>query len=142
MPTPESMSVPEKLADIKTTKTAIREAIVAKGVDVPDGTTFREYATKISDIQGGAGGAVQVTCSNAGPIAVKGVSPDGEPVSISNGETANFLAKSMVVVEALVGGSGISVISGDATYLEFSFSTSDYYKYAYTVLSDCEFANQ
>ena len=52
MPTPQELSVPEKLADIQTTKTAIREAIVAKGVEVPDGTTFREYSEKISSITG------------------------------------------------------------------------------------------
>ena len=41
----------DKLEYLQSTKAAIKQAIVAKGVDVPDGTTFREYATKISDIQ-------------------------------------------------------------------------------------------
>lgn len=36
MPTPDELSISEKLADIQTTKTAIREAIVAKGVEVPE----------------------------------------------------------------------------------------------------------
>ena len=48
----ENLSISEKLSDIQTTKTAIREAIVAKGVDMPDGTTFRQYSNKIEDIIG------------------------------------------------------------------------------------------
>lgn len=46
----------DKLAYLNDTKTAIKNAIVAKGVDVPGGTTFREYATLISAISGGGGG--------------------------------------------------------------------------------------
>lgn len=40
----------DKLAYLNGTKTAIKNAIVAKGVAVPDGTTFRAYADKIADI--------------------------------------------------------------------------------------------
>ena len=40
----------EKLAYLNGTKTAIKNAIVAKGVAVPDGTTFRGYAEKIGEI--------------------------------------------------------------------------------------------
>lgn len=43
----------EKLAYLADTKTAIKDAIVAKGVDVPEGTTFREYADLISGISTG-----------------------------------------------------------------------------------------
>ena len=41
----------EKLAYLNNTKTAIKEAIVAKGVDVPVETPFRTYANKIGEIQ-------------------------------------------------------------------------------------------
>lgn len=41
----------DKLAYLNDTKTAIKNAIVAKGVAVPDGTTFRAYADKIGEIQ-------------------------------------------------------------------------------------------
>ena len=41
----------DKLEYLDGTKSAIKQAIVTKGVDVPDGTTFRDYATKISAIQ-------------------------------------------------------------------------------------------
>ena len=43
----------EKLAYLSETKTAIKDAIVAKGVEVPDGTTFRQYADLISGISTG-----------------------------------------------------------------------------------------
>lgn len=41
----------EKLAYLADTKTAIKDAIVAKGVEVPEGTTFRQYAEKIGEIK-------------------------------------------------------------------------------------------
>lgn len=53
MPTPEEMTIPDKLDSINATKQAIRQAIVDKGVEVPEGTTFYEYAGKIGEIEGG-----------------------------------------------------------------------------------------
>lgn len=41
------MGTADKLLFLQDTKSAIKDAIVAKGVAVPDGTTFRNYATKI-----------------------------------------------------------------------------------------------
>lgn len=38
----------EKLTYLQETKDAIKNAIVAKGVEVPEGTTFREYAEIIN----------------------------------------------------------------------------------------------
>lgn len=43
----------EKLAYLADTKNAIHDAIIAKGVEVPEGTTFREYADKIATIPSG-----------------------------------------------------------------------------------------
>lgn len=48
-------TVSDKLAYLQGTKNAIKDAIVSKGVDVPTGTTFREYATKIGNITTGGG---------------------------------------------------------------------------------------
>lgn len=45
------MLIADKLQSIKATKQAIRGAIVDKGVDVPEGTTFAEYANKVSEIE-------------------------------------------------------------------------------------------
>lgn len=43
----------EKLNYLAQTKGAIKSAIIAKGVDVTDDDTFRSYASKIQEIQGG-----------------------------------------------------------------------------------------
>lgn len=43
----------EKLAYLADTKTAIKDAIISKGTDVPEGTTFRQYADLISGISTG-----------------------------------------------------------------------------------------
>lgn len=43
----------EKLAYLEETKTAIKDAIAAKGVEVPEETTFRGYAGLISGISTG-----------------------------------------------------------------------------------------
>lgn len=40
----------DKLNKLKETKTAIKDAIVAKGVDVPEGTVFSDYTGKIGEI--------------------------------------------------------------------------------------------
>ena len=48
-------TISNKLTYLQGTKSAIKNAIVAKGVDVPTGTTFRDYATKIREISGGGG---------------------------------------------------------------------------------------
>lgn len=53
MPTPEDFTIPDKLDSINVTKQAIRQAIVDKGVEVPEGTTFYEYAGKIGEIESG-----------------------------------------------------------------------------------------
>lgn len=44
----------DKLAYLEGTKAAIREAITAKGVDLPEDTAFRDYAGKIEGISTGA----------------------------------------------------------------------------------------
>lgn len=50
-------TVSDKLTYLQGTKSAIKDAIVAKGVSVPTGTTFRDYALKISGITTGGGGS-------------------------------------------------------------------------------------
>ena len=48
-------TIADKLLYLQDTKSAIKDAIVAKGVSIPTGTPFRNYATKISEISGGEG---------------------------------------------------------------------------------------
>lgn len=42
----------EKLAYLNDTKTAIKDAIVSSGIEVPDDTTFRNYPDKVNQIVG------------------------------------------------------------------------------------------
>ena len=43
----------DKLAYLQQTKESIRQAIIAKGVDVPATTPFRQYAGQVGEIQNG-----------------------------------------------------------------------------------------
>ena len=52
-------TVAEQLTSLAETKTAIKDAIVAKGVSVADTDTFRSYATKIGEISGGGAPATK-----------------------------------------------------------------------------------
>lgn len=49
------MSIENKLTYLEGTKTAIKDAIVSKGVAIDDNATFRSYATAISTIETGGG---------------------------------------------------------------------------------------
>lgn len=53
-------TIEAKLLHLQGTKAAIKTAIEAKGVTVPVGTTFRDYATKIGDITNGGGTGSEV----------------------------------------------------------------------------------
>lgn len=44
----------EKLGYLQQTKESIRQALISKGVDVPENTTFRQYAGKIEGIETGS----------------------------------------------------------------------------------------
>ena len=46
-------TIAEQLTSLANTKTAIKDAIVAKGVSVADTDTFSSYAQKIAQISGG-----------------------------------------------------------------------------------------
>lgn len=48
-------TVVDKLNYLKETKTAIKNALVEKGVEVADSDTFRSYAQKVADIPAGGG---------------------------------------------------------------------------------------
>lgn len=51
----------DKLNAVLSSKTAIKNAIVAKGVAVPDNTPLSDYASKISSITSGSGGSPTFT---------------------------------------------------------------------------------
>lgn len=53
-------TISDKLEYLEGTKSAIKDAIVAKGVAVEDTATFRSYADKIGQISGGGGGKINL----------------------------------------------------------------------------------
>ena len=53
-------TIQDKLAYLEETKGLIKEAIIAKGVEVSDTDTFRSYANKIEAIQAGGGGTTNI----------------------------------------------------------------------------------
>ena len=53
-------TISDKLTYLEGTKSAIKDAIVAKGVAVSDSDTFRSYADKIGQISGVGGGKINL----------------------------------------------------------------------------------
>lgn len=62
----------EKLDYLEQTKKDIQQAIIAKGVEVGNDVTFRDYATKVSAISGGGGGETVYAVNNTGAAVTKG----------------------------------------------------------------------
>ena len=65
-------TIAEKLTYLNNTKTAIKNAVIAKGVSVSDTDTFRSYADKIGQISGGGSAPATkfgVSLDNIFPVA-------------------------------------------------------------------------
>ena len=56
----------EKLDYLEQTKKDIQQAIIAKGVEVGNDVTFRDYAAKVAAISGGGGGETGFAGNNTG----------------------------------------------------------------------------
>lgn len=107
--------VSTQLDTLDGTKTAIKDAIVAKGVDIPDGTVFRDYAAKIGEIQAGSGTA-KVTSSYTSSSNFFYVF-NGEFVSDPTGSKEFYMDKNTTLTVAPWNSRGEptpTVISGDA----------------------------
>lgn len=119
----------DKLLYLQDTKSAIKDAIVAKGVTVPTGTTFREYATKIGDITTGSSGSetadtwVRPSQWLALPNNIDGV----QKVSILN---AVFDTDSEFVSFKFQG--AFTVDWGDGTVENFASNANAEHKYNYS----------
>ena len=71
----------DKLNYLISTKNAIKQAIIDKGVDVSDTDTFRSYANKIVDIQAGSAGGdydIEVTLNDDGTQSLNVIDASGE----------------------------------------------------------------
>lgn len=58
-------TIADKLQKLLSTKEAIKQAIIQKGVSVDDSDTFFSYADRISEIQGGGGGTEEFYITDA-----------------------------------------------------------------------------
>lgn len=75
-------TIAEKLTYLNGTKTAIKNAIINKGVSVSDTDTFRSYASKIESMQTGGGVDVSDTTATASDVKY------GKVFHLSNGNRA------------------------------------------------------
>lgn len=118
MPTPEDFTIPDKLDSINVTKQAIRQAIVDKGVEVPEGTTFYEYAGKIGEIKTGGG---TYTISSYSGILDYGYLPSeakaGDIVFIFAGSVQY---DTNITIKEYIDGSVGEIITGPWTYKSIS----------------------
>lgn len=131
-------TIADKLTYLNGTKTAIRDAIVAKGVEVPDDATFRSYAQKIGEISGGSAPDTKLGISIDGLIG--DVSSTGAYVSPSTEFTPDFtginsftnyqmmykFAKCRLVGDIVIGASVIGnyTFNGLCYYAEGDFNVS------------------
>ena len=75
-------TIAEKLTYLNGTKTAIKIAIINKGVSVSDTDTFRSYASKIESMQTGGGVDVSDTTATASDVKY------GKVFHLANGNRA------------------------------------------------------
>ncbi len=111
----------DKLAYLAGTKSAIREAIIDKGVNVPEGTTFRQYASKIADIQDVGSlptqGAKTVTPTTTEQVAVASGRYTTGDVKVAG--DANLVAENIAEGVSIFGVTGThSGGGGDLCYSE------------------------
>lgn len=105
----------DKLSYAYDTKVAIHDAIVAKGVEVPEGTVFRDYAAKIGEIQA-SGGTAKITSSYKASANYFYVF-NGEFTSNTAGSKEFYMDKNTILTVAPWNSRGEptpTVISGDA----------------------------
>lgn len=123
----------QKFAYLSDTKAAIKQAIVSKGIAVPDGTTFREYAKKISSIQDVSSlptqGAKTVTPTTTEQIAVaSGLYTTGD---IKVAGDANLVPENIATGVSIFGVQGThSGGGGDVATLTIDAPSNHIYAYA------------
>lgn len=114
----------DKLAYLNDTKTAIKNAIVAKGVAVPDGTTFRAYADKIGSIPTGDAKVelVDTQIDEMGEVMIW----DGSSVITSIDDLSDVLHSVVATVKSFPAVVGIDFTTQRGGSLDSSGGTSQY----------------
>lgn len=94
-------TINDKLAYLEETKTAIKDAIVTKGVEVSDTDTFRSYATAIENIESGGG---ETIVNQTKSIEIN-----------ANGETTVSYDEGYTGLESVVITTNVPTSTGDCT---------------------------
>lgn len=126
------MSIQSEINRLKGVKTDIRNAIISKGVEFPEGTPFGDYAGKISQIESGSGGLVFrekiggiITNTSTQPIEIEINSKTfllfGVAMNIAATDVS--VAYAPLIMYAVNGSFSISSIS--STYFEINTSETD-----------------
>lgn len=77
-------SIADKLTYLNNTKSAIKDALIAKGQQVSASDTFRSYAEKVRNISGGGGTIVSKSITQNGTYYASSDHADGyNPVTVS-----------------------------------------------------------
>lgn len=93
----------EKLAYLAETKSLIKAALETAGVTVPEGATFRDYATLIGELSAGGSESVSYIL----------VTPDGTEIpAVEVSEETIFTATAADIVEGKVAATADGVVTG------------------------------
>lgn len=87
-------TIAEQLTSLANTKTAIKDAIVAKGVAVADTDPFSTYPTKIGQISGGGGGA-----TTKFGVSIDNLLADAEGALVQSDAPFDFVATGITSIE-------------------------------------------
>ena len=113
-------TIAEKLTYLNDTKTAIKNAVVAKGVSVSDTDTFRSYADKIGQISGGGGAATKFG------VSIDNLLGDVDANGNYNARTELFTVD-MTQVKKVIGFGYADLPNGGVGYCYNTFSHKFYY---------------
>lgn len=131
----------EKLTYLQGTKDAIKNAIVAKGVEVPEGTTFRGYAEKVGEIQAGGGEPFEIEvvldnrASKNGRVSMGFYDSDGVKVELRESVTIKKTVNPGTVIMFWVYESDVLSITlnGEDISRKLLYAESQFYYYGITV---------
>lgn len=129
----------DKLSYAYDTKIAIHDAIVAKGVDIPEGTVFRDYAGKIGEIESGGGFTGTATVTFVAPYGynareISYIDENYELVT-STDESVQIPIPQIAYIEFGGGRESAFSSSGDCSGIYHSLMRAAYYIYGNTTFT-------
>ena len=96
-------SIADKLQYLLETKNAIKNALIAKGVQVSDTDTFRSYADKIASIGGGSDDIITLDSDGMGLTVKAGTYTSGTNEQVTEAKTVTFPTDTHFMVDNFEG---------------------------------------